>query len=120
MIPSLRAQTRGICHVDDPGDRDHGPELTGSGLGRLGAGREEDPVPSPGVLQVSAVEQSRRLDQNIPKVVAAMAESPEVHAKLADRLTAENAHPFPLTPVAEGLAPSALERWRRLRTRPPR
>jgi hypothetical protein len=74
-------------------------------------GREEDPVPSPGVLEVSAAEQSRWLDQNIPKVVAAMAESPEVHAKVADRLTTENAPPFPLTPVAAGLAPGALERW---------
>ncbi len=87
-----------------------------SSLGECPAGsargeKEEDPVPPPGVLEVSAAEQSPWLDQNIPKVVAAMGESPEVRAKVADGLRAENAAEFPLLPVAAGLAPDALERW---------
>jgi hypothetical protein len=62
-------------------------------------------------MEVSAAEQSVWLDQNIPKLVAAMASSDEVRAKVAGPLAAEKAMPFPLTPVAAGLARGDLERW---------
>jgi hypothetical protein len=67
--------------------------------------------PRPGLLEVSAAEQSAWLDQSIPKMMAAMRASKEVRAKVAGPLAVEKVAPFPLTPAAAGLAPGDLERW---------
>ncbi len=67
-------------------------------------------VPRPGVLQVSAAEQSDWLDANVPKLVAVMAASPELRTRIASPLSAEKARPFPLSPAAAGLAPGDVER----------
>jgi hypothetical protein len=67
-------------------------------------------VPKPGLMQVSAVEQSDWLDENLPELVAAMATSPEVRSRIHGRLAATKAPPFPITPLATGFAPNDLER----------
>ncbi len=70
-----------------------------------------DLVPSPGVLEVSAAEQSAWLDQSIPKLLAAMSVSKEVRVKVAGPLMVDKVAQFPLAPAAVGLAPGDLERW---------
>ena len=74
-------------------------------------GMGDDLVPRPGVIEVSAAEQSAWLDQSIPKMVAAMRASKEVHAKVVGPLVVEMVAPFPLKPAAAGLVPGELERW---------
>ncbi len=59
--------------------------------------------------QVSAAKQSDWLDANVPKLVAVMAVSPEVHQDAVSPLSAEKARPFRL-PAAAGLAPGDVER----------
>jgi hypothetical protein len=73
-------------------------------------GMMDEPVLSPGVLEVSAAEQSTWLDQVIPELTAAMRASKEVRSKVAGPLAAAKDTPFPLAPRAEGLAPGDLER----------
>jgi hypothetical protein len=68
------------------------------------------PHHAPGVLEVSAGEQFEWLDENLPKLLAAMAASPEARARVAGSLATANAPPAPLTPVSAGLAPGELER----------
>jgi hypothetical protein len=67
--------------------------------------------PGSQLMDVSAARRSKELDTTIPKLVGAMGASKEVRAKVAGPLAAENAPPFPLTPVAAGLTPGGLERW---------
>ena len=64
----------------------------------------------PGVLEVSAAEQSDWLDENLPKLLAITASSPEVRARIAGSLAAVKASPTFLMPLAPGLAPGDLER----------
>ncbi len=85
--------------------------LTLGPLASVCQGIGDDLVPRPGVIAVSAVEQSAWLDQSIPKMVAAMRASKEVHAKVAGPLVVEKVSPFPMTPDGAGLVPGDLERW---------
>ena len=84
--------------------------LTLGPLASVCQGTGDDLVPRPGVIEVSAVEQSAWLDQSIPKMMAAMRTSKEVRAKVAGPLVVEKVAPF-LDPAAAGLAPGDLERW---------
>jgi len=59
----------------------------------------------PGVLEVSAADQSDWLDQNLPKLLALVAASAQARARIAGSLAATKASPAPLTPLAAGLAP---------------
>jgi hypothetical protein len=75
------------------------------------APRHDQPAPRPSWREVSAVEQSAWIDENLPKLVAAMASAPEVRAKIASSLPLEIApSSFSLRPQAAGLAPGDLER----------
>ena len=78
--------------------------LTRGPLASVCQGTGDDSVPRPGVIEVSAVEQSAWLDQSIPKMMAAMGALKEVRAKVAGPLVVEKVAPFPLTPAAAGLA----------------
>ncbi len=64
----------------------------------------------PGLLEVSAAEQSDWLDENLPKLLSLTAASPEAQARIAGSLVATKVPPVSLTPLAAALAPGDLER----------
>ena len=72
--------------------------------------RPSGPARKHGEHAYSAAEQSDTLDENLPKLLAAMAATPGVRARIAGSLAATKAPPAPLTPLAAGLAPGDLER----------
>ena len=79
--------------------------------GERPAPRRDQPAPRPSWREVSAGEQSAWIDENLPKLLAAMAASPEVRDKITSSLPLEKSRSlFPLMPQAAGLAPGDLER----------
>lgn len=100
---------RAIDHGLDRSARREEPGKTGT----IGASLQPSrrlAVPKPGLTQVSASEQSAWLDENLPKLVAAMADSPELRTGIAGPLAATKA-PSPTSPKAGGgPAPGELER----------
>ncbi len=82
----------------------------GQGDGKRDAPRRAKPAPRPLGPEASAAEWSAWIDENLPKLVAAMAASKEVRVKIASSLPLEEAPPFGLKPRPEGLAPGDLER----------